>query len=130
MPDSPARSPTSLALPYAAPYLLYVALGSLVDLRTHAEWIYGARVLAGGGALAFFWRDYLPLRGPRSTGGSLAAGAAGGPFGARPLGAPPPRLAAAHAPAGAGPPLAGPALRGALLAPPPPEPLFFRRALR
>src|SRR5258706_4973070 len=119
MPDSPARSPTSLALPYAAPYLLYVALGSLVDLRTHAEWIYGARVLAGGGALAFFWRDYLPLRGPRSTGGSLAAGAAGGPLGARPWGPPPPPLPAAAAPAWAGSPRAGPARAAAPLPPSP-----------
>jgi membrane protease YdiL (CAAX protease family) len=78
----PARSPGSLALAYFLPYALYVSLGALGDPRTHAEWLYGARALAVGGALAFFRRSYLPLRGPRPVGGSLAVGAAAGLVGA------------------------------------------------
>jgi hypothetical protein len=64
------------------PYVLYVLLGALADVRTHAEAIYAARLLAVGGALAFFWRDYLPLHGPRSAAASLALGAVAGVFGA------------------------------------------------
>ncbi|MFI5314400.1 MAG: type II CAAX prenyl endopeptidase Rce1 family protein [Myxococcota bacterium] len=78
MSDSPARSPSSLAPAYLAPYVAYVALGALADPRAHAELIYAARMLAVGGALAFFWRDYVPLRGPRSPWGSLAYGALAG----------------------------------------------------
>src|SRR6266850_3953905 len=130
MPDSPARSPSSLLLPYAAPYVLYVALGSLVDIRTHAEWVYGARVLAGGAALAFFWRDYLPLRGPRSTGGSLAGGAAVGLLGAVLWVALLARFAAADAPAWSDSAWAARALGATLLAPLVEELLFRGWALR
>jgi hypothetical protein len=82
MSASPARSPSSLALPYAAPYFVYVAVGALSDPRTHAELVYGARLVAVGAALAFYWRDYLPLRGRRSIAGSVAVGAAAGLAGA------------------------------------------------
>ncbi len=78
----PARSPSSLALAYLAPYALYVALGALGELRTHAEWLYAARLVLVGGALVWFWREYVPLRGPRPLAGSLALGAAAGLAGA------------------------------------------------
>lgn len=78
MSDPSPRSPRSLAAAYAAPYFAYVALGALADPHTHAEIVYGARLVAVGGALAFYWRDYLPLRGERSLAGSLALGALAG----------------------------------------------------
>jgi len=76
------RTPASLLVPYATPYVLYVALGALSRPPDHAEWVYGARLVAVGGALAFFWRSYLPLRGPRPAAGSAALGAAVGLAGA------------------------------------------------
>src|SRR5262245_5689233 len=82
MSAPPVRSPSSLALAYFLPYALYVALGAIGDLRTHAEWLYAARLVLVGGALVWFWRDYLPLRGPRPVGGSLALGAVAGLVGA------------------------------------------------
>ena len=125
MSDSPARSPSSLALPYAAPYFLYVALGAPADVRTHAEWIYAARFVAVVGALAFFWRDYLPLRGPRSPHVSLALGGAAGLLGAAlwvGLRAP---FAASDAPAWSDSAWAARAL-GSTLLPPVVEELLFR----
>jgi uncharacterized protein len=74
MPAAPG-SPLSLLWPYAVPYLLYVAIGSFVDVRTHAEAVYAARAVAVGAALLFFRRSYLPLRGPRSAAASAAIGA-------------------------------------------------------
>ncbi|HTO53733.1 MAG TPA: CPBP family glutamic-type intramembrane protease [Myxococcota bacterium] len=74
MPAAPG-SPLSLLWPYALPYLLYVAIGSFVDLRTHAELVYAARAVVVGGALVFFRRRYLPLRGPRSAAASAVVGA-------------------------------------------------------
>lgn len=125
MSDPPARSPISLALPYAAPYIAYVALGAFADARTHAELIYAARLVAAGGALAFCWRDYLPLRGPRSPWASLALGALAGLAGAAlwvALRAP---FAAAAAPAWSDSAWAARAL-GAALLPPFVEELLFR----
>jgi len=76
------RTPASLLVPYATPYVLYVALGALSSPPANAEWVYTARLVVVGGALAFFWRSYLPLRGPRPAVGSAALGAAAGLAGA------------------------------------------------
>ena len=78
MSESAARSASSQILPYVLPYFLYVAIGALADPRTHAELAYSARLLAVGGALAFFWREYRPLTGPRAVAGSLFAGVVAG----------------------------------------------------
>jgi len=82
MPEPAARAPASLLVPYAAPYVLYVAIGALADPRAHAEWVYGARLLLVGGSLALFWRRTLPFRGPRALGPSIALGALAGLAGA------------------------------------------------
>jgi len=74
----PLRTPRSLLWPYALPYLAYVAIGALGDLRSHAEWIYLARLVVVTGLLAWFWRSYLPLRGPKSAPISVAVGALAG----------------------------------------------------
>jgi CAAX protease family protein len=78
MSDPAGRAPASLLVPYAAPYVLWGFFGLWADLRTHAEWIYGARLLAVGAALAWFWPRYLPLRGPRPAAASLGVGALAG----------------------------------------------------
>src|SRR5262245_52138224 len=77
-----ARSPNALLVPYALPYLAYVAVGALVDPRSHAELAYALRLVVAGGSLAWFWREYLPLTGAKSLRGSLAVGALAGLVGA------------------------------------------------
>ncbi len=68
-------------LPYALPYLVYVALGSLFDARTQPLLLQGGRALAVGAALVWGMRAWHPLRGPRSVAGSIALGAAAGLLG-------------------------------------------------
>ena len=75
MSPSPADSPRALLLPYALPYLCYVGLGSLIDVRSEPLQLYGARALVVGAALVFFMRFWLPLRGPKPLAGSVALGA-------------------------------------------------------
>ena len=75
-------APRTLLLPYALPYVAYVAIGALADPRTHAEWVYGARLVAVPLLLTYFWRRYVPLRGPKSAAGSAALGGLAGLAGA------------------------------------------------
>jgi len=70
-----------LLVPYAAPYVVYVALGSLLEDRLATEWIYTLRLLLVPALLAWGWRWYPPLTGPRNPWGSAATGAAVGLFG-------------------------------------------------
>ncbi|MBM4337755.1 MAG: CPBP family intramembrane metalloprotease [Deltaproteobacteria bacterium] len=74
MSPSPADSPRALLLPYALPYLCYVGLGSVFDVRSEPLQLYGARALVVGAALVWGMRFWLPLRGPKPLGGSLALG--------------------------------------------------------
>lgn len=67
-----------LLLPYALPYLLYLGLAALPLTR---EASYGLRIAVCAAALAFFWRRYLPLLGPCSPAGSVAAGLLAGLLG-------------------------------------------------
>jgi len=78
MTVSPARSPRALLAPYALPYLVYVALGSIFDGRTEPLALYGARAVGVASALLWGARAWLPLRGPRRILGSLAVGAVAG----------------------------------------------------
>jgi len=78
MPEPPARTPSSLLPAYLLPYLIYVGLGAAFDLRGHAPLVYGARLVAVGGALVWFRGDYRPLRGPRSPAVSAAIGGLAG----------------------------------------------------
>lgn len=82
MSDPLARTPISLFAAYAVPYLAYVALGSLAVLPRDAPWVYGARAFAVTGALAWYWRSYRPLRGPKPIAVSIAFGALAGLAGA------------------------------------------------
>lgn len=82
MSPPPADSPRALLLPYALPYLFYVVLGSLIDVRTEPLRLYGARALVVGAALAWGMRSWRPLRGPKPPAVSAALGAAVGLVGA------------------------------------------------
>jgi membrane protease YdiL (CAAX protease family) len=70
-----------LLLPYCLPLLLYVGIGSLPDAWLSREASYGLRILACGGALAWAWRRYVPLGGPRGALGSVILGALAGLMG-------------------------------------------------
>lgn len=71
-----------LLLPYALPYLIYVALASLLGGRVSAEVNYVLRLVCVPIALAWGWRWYSGVRGPRSAWGSAAVGAVWGLVGA------------------------------------------------
>jgi len=82
MSEPPVRTPSSLLPAYLLPYLLYVGLGAVLDVRTHAPLVYGARLVVVGAALAWFRADYRPLRCPRRATVSAAVGALAGVAGA------------------------------------------------
>jgi membrane protease YdiL (CAAX protease family) len=75
MPRARKPSNYSLLFSYVLPYFLYV--GALM-LPLPKPGAYVLAILASALGLAWAWRWYVPLRGPRSLGGSLAAGVAGG----------------------------------------------------
>jgi hypothetical protein len=78
---SERRSHAELFLPYALPYLAYVGIASLPAAWLSREAGYALRLLATGAALAWAWRFYAPLRGPRAPAGSVAVGCAAGLLG-------------------------------------------------
>ncbi|MEW6489327.1 MAG: hypothetical protein AB1578_15590, partial [Thermodesulfobacteriota bacterium] len=71
-----------LLLPYALPYLTYVAIASLLGGRVSAEVSYLLRLVCVPIALAWGWKWYSGVRGPRSPWGSAGVGAAWGVAGA------------------------------------------------
>lgn len=71
-----------LLLPYAAPYFAYVGIASLLGDRLSAEGSYALRLLAVPAVLAWSWRWYPALRGPKNPWGSVAVGALTGLAGA------------------------------------------------
>lgn len=80
MPQPPKRAPRSgrdnraLLLPYLVPYFAYVGVATLARGRLSHEWDYALRIVLTGAAIAWAWRSWLPLRGPRGAPGSLAVG--------------------------------------------------------
>ena len=81
MPPSPSDTPRALLLPYALPYLAYVALGSVFDARSEPLALYGVRALLVGAMLCWAWPRWLPLRGPNGLPGSWALGGIAGVLG-------------------------------------------------
>lgn len=78
----PASGPLApnrdLLLPYLLPYFVYVGIASFLgDWTTPAQNLV-LRLVATPLALAWAWRWYVPLRGPRSPAGSIGVGAAAG----------------------------------------------------
>lgn len=82
MTAPPERSNRVLLAPYALPYLLYVGLAAVPGDWIGREASYALRIAVCGGALAWGWRFYVPLRGPASVAGSLGWGAVAGLAGA------------------------------------------------
>jgi membrane protease YdiL (CAAX protease family) len=78
MAEPPPKSARAQLWPYALPYLVYVALGSVFDAREQPLALQGSRALAVGAALAWGMRDWRPLRGPKGTAGSVGLGALAG----------------------------------------------------
>jgi uncharacterized protein len=76
--DPLARTPGSLLAAYAAPYLVYVAIAWPAELPRDGVAVYAARALLVTAALAWFWRSYRPLRGPRAVAGSVLMGVLAG----------------------------------------------------
>ncbi|WP_310601311.1 type II CAAX prenyl endopeptidase Rce1 family protein [Desulfobulbus sp.] len=67
-----------LLLPYALPYLAYVGIASIPDeiLAPHANYL--CRLIIVPLLLAWAWRWYCPLTGPKPVWGSIATGAVAG----------------------------------------------------
>ena len=67
-----------LILPYAAPYLTYVGIASIPEAVLPMEISYPLRIVVVSLLLAWGWRWYCPIRGPRSRVGSMSLGAIAG----------------------------------------------------
>jgi len=74
----PAVPNRALLLPYAAPYLAYVGIASILQDRISVELNYGLRLLLVPALLLWARRWFVALTGPRSPWGSAAVGAAVG----------------------------------------------------
>jgi len=70
-----------LSIPYVTPYLAFVAVASLPEDWFTFEWNYILRLLLVVPLLAFYWRSYVSLTGPRSRFISGVVGAAAGVVG-------------------------------------------------
>jgi membrane protease YdiL (CAAX protease family) len=78
MPLAPTAVNRRLLLPYALPFAVYVGIGTLPSDWVGRELNYVLRLVVTSGTLAWAWRSYVPLRGPRSPAGSLAVGTVAG----------------------------------------------------
>ena len=67
-----------LVFTYVLPYFAYILALMLPETLVPKAAAYGLALVLATGALAWGWRWYVPLRGPRSLAGSIAAGLAGG----------------------------------------------------
>jgi membrane protease YdiL (CAAX protease family) len=79
MPSARKPSNYSLLFAYVLPYFAYVlSLMLLPESVVPKPWKYGLATLAGLAGIAWSWRWYAPLRGPRPIAGSVLAGIVGG----------------------------------------------------
>jgi len=81
MPSARKPSYYSLLFTYVVPYFAYVLTLMLPEDVVPKAWAYGLATMAAAAGIAWAWRWYVPLRGPRSPAGSIAAGAAIGVVG-------------------------------------------------
>lgn len=82
MPSARKPSNYSLLFAYVLPYFAYVLSSMLLpESVVPKPWRYGIAMLAGLAGIAWSWRWYAPLRGPRRVAGSVLAGVAGGVVG-------------------------------------------------
>jgi len=70
-----------LVIPYLAPYVVYVVAGSLLQKIISFEWIYAFRIVVVTAILIWAWKWYIPITGPKSRLGSIAAGVFAGLIG-------------------------------------------------
>ena len=70
-----------LFLPYFAPYAAYVGLASIPSEWLPQEYNYLARLILVTLVLAWAWKWYVPITGPKNQWGSVAAGVVGGILG-------------------------------------------------
>ncbi|WP_234981155.1 CPBP family glutamic-type intramembrane protease [Desulfopila aestuarii] len=68
-------------MPYAAPFLVYVALASIIGDSISPEVNYILRIIACSAVLVWAWKWYFPLTGPRSPIGSIGFGVLAGVIG-------------------------------------------------
>jgi len=75
-----SRKPSnySLLFVYVLPYFAYVLSLMLPETLVPKPWAYGLAIAASLAGMAWAWRWYVPLRGPRSPAGSVVAGVVGG----------------------------------------------------
>lgn len=71
----------NLLVPYIAPYVAYVGIGSLFQKYVSAEWIYGVRIVVVSALLAWAWQWYVPITGPKNKTVSIATGIGAGLIG-------------------------------------------------
>ena len=77
--QSPTPTNASLLIPYALPLLMYVGIASVPEeWGLSQEWNYALRLVATTAALAWGWRRFVPLRGPRPALGSIGVGVVAG----------------------------------------------------
>lgn len=77
--QSPTPTNASLLIPYALPLLMYVGIASVPEeWGLSREWNYALRLVATTSALAWGWRRFVPLRGPRPALGSIGVGVVAG----------------------------------------------------
>lgn len=81
MPSARKPSNYSLLFTYVAPYFAYVLTLMLPESLVPKPWAYGLAIAASAAGIAWAWRWYVPMRGPRSPLGSVVAGAAVGVVG-------------------------------------------------
>ena len=67
-----------LVLPYAAPYLAYVGIASLLSAHLAVEFTYLLKLIVVPLLLVWAWRWYCPLKGPNSVLVSMLVGAGAG----------------------------------------------------
>jgi CAAX protease family protein len=72
IPLSPATN-MQLLLPYAAPYFVYVAAGTLQG-SIPIEWIYAFRLIVVPALILWAWRRYIPIWGPNNRWVSMGVG--------------------------------------------------------
>lgn len=70
-----------LIVPYAAPFLVYVALASLLSDTLSTEVNYVLRFVVCSAVLIWAWKWYFPITGPNSPIGSIVSGIVGGVIG-------------------------------------------------
>jgi membrane protease YdiL (CAAX protease family) len=75
MPGSTSATNRSLLVPFLIPYAIYTGIASLPESWLSPEQSYLARLLGAGIAVAWAWRRYPRLAGPRSPAASVGVGA-------------------------------------------------------